>query len=166
VVRAAVVGNTRTFRLIPWIRANVPVGMLAYTLITATCAGLVTGTLRVSGWDHSIESSNKDTKDLQRRTDALEDDRKERDKRSLRQSEDLGTVNARIDAMNQRQTGEDERLQAFANWIMDAGKRRIDNATALGVVDSKISVLDAQMAFLSAFIRDNTGLVPQHGLKR
>jgi hypothetical protein len=159
--------NTRTRNLvvIRWLRANLSVGMAVVALLSAGATGLITGTLRVSAWDHRIDSTDAATLDLKRRVDALDHDRQERDDRRIRLSDDLRTVNQRIDGMVQRQTAADTRQQAFADWVIDAGRRRIDNATALGSIDSKVAVLESQMGFLSGFVRDNT-MLAAHGLRK
>jgi hypothetical protein len=163
-VREAVI-NTRNLVIVRWIRSNLSIGMAVVALLSAGCTGLITGTLRVSAWDHRIDSTDAATLDLKRRVDALDHDRQERDDRRIRLSDDLGAVNQRIDGMTQRQTSADVRQQAFADWVIDAGKRRIDNATQLGAIDSKVAVLESQMGFLSGFVRDNTTLAA-HGLRK
>jgi hypothetical protein len=164
-VREAVI-NTRNLVIVRWIRSNLSIGMAVVALLSAGCTGLITGTLRVSAWDHRIDSTDAATLDLKRRVDALDHDRQERDDRRIRLSDDLGVVNQRIDTMTQRQTSADTRQQAFADWVIDAGKRRIDNATQLGAIDSKVAVLESQMGFLSGFVRDNTTLAAGHGLRK
>jgi hypothetical protein len=164
-VREAVI-NTRNLVIVRWIRSNLSIGMAVVALLSAGCTGLITGTLRVSAWDHRIDSTDTANIELKRRVDLLDTDRKERDDRRIRLSDDLGAVNQRIDGMVQRQTASDTRQQAFADWVIDAGRRRIDNATQLGSIDSKVAVLESQMGFLSGFVRDNTTLAAGHGLRK
>jgi hypothetical protein len=169
-VREAVI-NTRSWKVLfalffRWVRRNLGIGTFLIGLLSSCAVGIVTGTLRVSGWDHRLDVADTANIELKRRVDLLDSDRKERDDRRIRLSDDLGAVNQRIDTMTQRQTSADVRQQAFADWVIDAGRRRIDNATALGSIDSKVAVLESQMGFLSGFVRDNTTLAAGHGLRK
>jgi len=137
--------------------------MAFVAVVSAGTTGLVSGTLRISAWDHRIDSTDAATKDLVRRVDALDIDRQERDTRRIRLADDLAAVNKRIDVNNTRLNAIDSRFQTIDNWMADAQTRREAYKVTLGGIDSKIAVLDAQMLWMSGFIRDNVGLVPHAG---
>jgi len=154
VVRAAV-ANTRNLLFIRWIRSNLSLGAFLFGILSAT------GTCMwwVSDYQHRLEALEGESRDRKESVLADKIDRAERNERRIRLVNDLAAVNARIDNVTQRQNGADERQQSLSKLVIDAGPRWQANAAEISTIKISIGVLDAQMAYVGSFIRDNTGLV-------
>jgi hypothetical protein len=167
-VRAAI-KNSRSRKLVfvlllRWIRANLTVGTFLFGVLSAGATGLISGTLYFSSRDQRIAAAeDRDTR-LSARVDLLEADFKQRDVHRARLASDLGLINGRLETLTVRINTDEGRFAAIDTWVADAQGRREAYKTTLGAIDTRLGVLDAQMAYLSAFIRDNTTL--GHGIKR